>query len=219
MKVKEKQKAVLLRKQGYSFKEIARKLDVSKSTASIWLRDIKLDEKAKKRLLGRAKKGIMTMARRKRNKVEKERLKFLKQGLIKVKKLSNISCDQAKIFLALIYWCEGTKTADNTLKFANSDPTLIKFFMDMFYKGFNINSKKIKALIHLHDYHNEAHQINFWSKVTKIPPNQFYKSYRKFNTGKRTRLNYPGCITINYYDKLISREVFGLIKAISTLYK
>lgn len=219
MKVEEKQKAILLRKQGHSLKEIAQELNISKSTASVWLCNIKLDEKAKNRLLSHIKERAIVSTQRKTDNIEKERSKFFKQGLIKTKKLSNISCDQAKIFLAILYWCEGTKTADNILKFANSDPVLIKFFMCVFYKGFNINPKKVKALIHLHDYHNETHQISFWSKITKIPPSQFYRSYRKPNTGKRIRLNYPGCITINYYDKLVSREVFGLIKAISILYK
>ncbi len=62
MKLKEKKKARKLRKKGKSYSEILKKVKVSKSTLSVWLRDIKLtaeqktkgkalqDPKAKKRL-------------------------------------------------------------------------------------------------------------------------------------------------------------------------
>ena len=106
-----------------------------------------------------------------------------KLGLVKAGALSNASINQAKIYLALMYWCEGTKTADNMLKFANSDPALIKFFMDMLKKGFKIDLQKTKALIHLHDYHNESRQISFWAKIIGIPKSQFHKSYIKPHTG------------------------------------
>jgi orotate phosphoribosyltransferase-like protein len=45
-----KEKAIKLRKNGYSLKEISEKLNIAKSTASVWLRNIKLTQKAKKRL-------------------------------------------------------------------------------------------------------------------------------------------------------------------------
>ncbi len=41
-KLEEKQKAIELRKQGLSYSEIRKKVDVSKSTLSIWCRDINL---------------------------------------------------------------------------------------------------------------------------------------------------------------------------------
>jgi len=53
MKLEEKQKAIALRKEGYSIKEIARILPVSKSSASIWVKEVILNSQAKKRLLTR----------------------------------------------------------------------------------------------------------------------------------------------------------------------
>lgn len=45
-----KQKAFSLRSKGYSVKEISDKLNIAKSTSSLWVRYIKLNKKAKQRL-------------------------------------------------------------------------------------------------------------------------------------------------------------------------
>ena len=51
MKFKEKVKAIQLRKSGYGYNEILKEIGVSKSTLSLWLRDIKLTDNQKKKLL------------------------------------------------------------------------------------------------------------------------------------------------------------------------
>lgn len=219
MKLVAKQKAVALRKRGYSIKEIAYRVSVAQSTASLWARDIALGPRAQARLRSRVRLGVLISVQRQLAKTKSEREHFLRMGRLIVKPVHRITPKQAKLYTALIYWCEGAKGADNMLKFANSDPTLVKFFLVMLDKGFNIRSDKFRAMIHLHDYHNEKKQIDFWSKLTGIPPRQFYKSYRKPHTGIRQRANYQGCITINYYDKLIAREVFGLLAALSDVCK
>ena len=219
MRLMEREKAIKLRQQGYSLKEIAEALSIAKSTASVWLRSVELNPKATERLTKRIKMGVIISAQRKIAKTNEERRLFLRRGLKHLKWSLPTRLEKAKIYLALIYWCEGGKSEDNLLKFSNSDPSLIRFFMTMLRKGFAINEQKFRAVIHIHDYHNEAKQKYFWSKVTNIPPSQFYRSYRKPHTGRRNRLGYPGCITINYYDKLIAREVFGLTQALSILYR
>jgi len=219
MKLAAKQEAIILRRQGYSIKEIAHKVSVAQSTASLWARDITLGPKAQARLQSRVRLGVLVSVQRQMAKTKSEREHFLRLGRLIVDPASRVTPKQAKLYTALIYWCEGAKGADNILKFANSDPALVKFFLLMLKKGFDVRSDKFRAMIHLHDYHNERKQIAFWSKLTSIPPQQFYKSYRKPHTGIRQRANYQGCITINYYDKLIAREVFGLLAALSSICK
>ncbi len=45
-----KEKAISLRKQGYSIKEIAAELNIAQSTSSLWLSNIILNSTAQKRL-------------------------------------------------------------------------------------------------------------------------------------------------------------------------
>ncbi|MBI2314785.1 hypothetical protein HYU93_01875 [Candidatus Daviesbacteria bacterium] len=48
-----KEKAITLRKRGYSIKEVAAKLNIAKSTSSVWLSHIILSISAQKRLAKR----------------------------------------------------------------------------------------------------------------------------------------------------------------------
>ncbi len=50
VKKEEKRKSIILRKKGYSLNEISKKLELNKTTVSLWVRDIKLNDNARKRL-------------------------------------------------------------------------------------------------------------------------------------------------------------------------
>ena len=73
MKFKEKIRAIQLRKQGKSYSEILKKISVSRSTISLWLRNIKLTRKQKNILLrGRQKSRYAgAKAQQKRPQVER----------------------------------------------------------------------------------------------------------------------------------------------------
>jgi len=198
-----------LRVNGLSLKEISENLGISKSTASVWLRHVNLPTKAKERIsnlgiCGRAK--ALETSRRKREKENAVIIDKVKDHLIKAKIDLKVAC-------SLLYWGEGTKHKSNSaVSFTNSDPEMISYFLYVFRNSFNLNEKKFRALIHLHEYHNAEKQLKFWSEVTKIPVSQFYRSYLKKNTGKNKKENYPGCINIRYFDSKIYRELIFTIR-------
>ena len=201
-----RKKIIKARKEGLSLKEISVKFSISKSTASLWLRDIKLDKKAQKRLkkrklLGYYKTQLTRQRKRKKlfNKLNREA--FIQTNKIKFDK------NYYLLLCAVFYWAEGTHSCDTVLKFINSEPLLIKTFLKLLRNSFTIDNKKFRALLHLHEYHNEQKQKEYWSKITGIPLSQFYRSYLKPHTKKRIRDNYPGCIAINYMDHLIAKKL------------
>jgi len=116
-----------------------------------------------------------------------------------------------KLLCAMMYWCEGAK-ADNIVKFTNSDPMLIKRFLSLFRNSFSLDESKFRVVLHLHDYHDEQMQMQFWSEVTNIPQLQFYRPYRKPHTSLRKRPDYPGCACINYNDVFVARRLLTLAK-------
>lgn len=214
MKIDARKKAAFLRKKGFSFREISEKVKISKSTASLWLRDIELSKNAKKRIY---KLGVN--GRKKGNDLVKSRIKMADEKILKNVEKSVGKCvllkNDLKIVCALLYWCEGGKTEKSKLSFINSDPKLVKYFIDTFRKAFNIDEKRFRALIHIHNYHSIKKQIDFWSKITKIPKSQFTKPYRKANTKKRQKKNYQGCVSVRYYGREVRQEMLFLIKEIS----
>lgn len=84
---------------------------------------------------------------------------------------------------------------------------MIKFFLQTLRLSFDIDESKLRCLVHLHSYHNPDKQLNYWSKVSKIPSNQFYKPYFKTSTGKVKRLGYQGCLSVRYQDASLAREL------------
>ena len=208
-----KQKAIELRKKGFSLREISEKLEISKSTASLWLGGVELSNDAKNRIEGlRILARIKSIATKKK-KSESEN-DVISQRVDELLKKTSFSKNHIKIACALLYWCEGGKF-DNGVTFMNSDPEMIGYFMHTLRSGFNIDENKFRALIHLHDYHNEKDQMQFWSDITKIPVTQFMKSYHKENTGKVKRKNYPGCLSVRYYDKKIFTELMLIYRGLS----
>lgn len=209
------ERAKHFRSNGFSFREISEKLGISKSTASLWLGNMKLSPKAKERIInlginGRAK-GIKT------NSKKREAIDAVIASRAE-NYLRNTKID-FKLASSLLYWCEGNKNKSNSsVSFTNSDPEMISYFLYVFRNSFRIDEKKFRALIHLHGYHNAKRQLKFWSGVAKIPISQFNKSHLKPNTGKNKRENYPGCINIKYFDSKIYKELIFIIRKLTKTY-
>ncbi len=209
MKQDQKNKAVLLRKKGYSYNEIMRECSVSKSTLSIWLRDIKLDNFAKKRIDDQYTKGQLK---------SQESIKFktvIKQGIAKelaektISKIQN-SKEMSRFICGLLYWCEGSKSMPGSLSFTNSDPELIKLFLKNFRNGFEINEQKFRVCVHLHSYHKKDTVLKYWSNVTGIPLGQFIKPYQKTTTDAYKKDGYQGCIRVTYNVVSLFRELLAI---------
>lgn len=203
-----REKAKSYRKLGYSIKEVAILFKISPSTASRWLREINLDSQAiarlnKRKIYGQEKSRKILIA--KATVINEQIARKARFSLNKIPSSKELS----KLFCALLFWCEGSKS-NNSLKFTNSDPQLIKLFLKLLRAGYTIDEKKFRALMHLHQYHNETRQRHFWQEITGIPKEQFNRSYMKPNTGKNKRKNYPGCLAIAYYDSKVAKELASL---------
>jgi len=180
---KEKAQAIKLRIRGLSYNEISSKLKISKSTLSYWLSEIELSQKAKDRLSARVYAGsINGLIRRNKNQTalaQERALKIRKEAATESFKLI-----QDPLFLTgvSLYWAEGYKKGATgskwkSVSFANSDPEMIKVIMKFFRKFLKIDDSKIKIQLIAHRNVDINKAIDFWSKLTKIPANQFIKTY------------------------------------------
>lgn len=207
-----KDKALNYRKRGYSLREIVKILGIAQSTASLWAREVRLSNKAKKRLLSKIRKGQYIAAENKKARTVAFNLELLNKAKEQISK-SELNKNIGQLICAMIYWCEGNKDSSSGIGFTNSDPNLTRNFLDLLEGFFSINRKKIVARLHLHEYHNSEKQMKFWAKKISISQKQFRKPYTKPNTGKRIRNNYPGCISVRYYDSILARKLLYLAQA------
>lgn len=203
-------KAIHLRKKGFSFAQISSMCNISKSTASAWVRNVVLSTSAQKRLVKRSEDG---RSHGQQVNVQK-RLKNIAQRIEAVQPIVNsleITPAVAAICCTLMYWCEGEKGA-RTVCFANSDPLLVTTFLQLFRRAFTVDEKKFRVCLHLHGYHNEKKQKQFWSAVTGISEKQFLKIYQKKRTGKSEKKGYQGCVSVRYHDVNIAIDIEELWK-------
>ena len=207
-----KNKAIRLRKKGLSYREIKKEVSISKSSLSLWLKDIPLKEKHRKRLYT---KQIHSLSLGSRSQKER-RLKEIEE-IIKISKneiVFPISKETHRLFGAALYWGEGTK--DRGLEITNSDPYLILFMVNWFKDIFKINPNTLKVNLNIYSQQNENDLKRFWSDLCKIPLENFGKSFIKpANKSYKKNNLYYGTIKIRVPKSTDLRiKVFGWIQKI-----
>lgn len=210
--IETKERAINLRKRGWSLNEIEKELKISKSTISGWVSDTKLSDVATRRLLSRIQKGQVIAAENKKKKTRLSLDKYFSEGRDLVREIK-IDGNLSLLLCSMLYWCEGAKDVYSGVRFTNSDYRLVKKFLFLFNKSFNLDKSKFRICLHLHKYHNVNDLLEFWSKATGIPIKQFIKPFQKKNTGKRIKSDYKGCADIRYHDTVVARKLLMTAKA------
>ncbi len=197
-----------LRQKGFSIKEIAKQLDIAPSTVSLLVRNVALNEKAKKILLKKTNQGRLKAV----ESIIKKRGERQNDAILVARDLlSDFSINKNIAFLvaSLSYECEGGKSNFGVMEFTNSDPVLIKIFLHTLRKSFTLDESKFRVVMHLHGYHDEAKEKSFWSKVTAVPEIQFTKTFNKKESAINIKEGYRGCVQIKYFDVRIKRTLLA----------
>ncbi len=218
MKNYEKNKARDLRTKGYSINAIATELGVAKASVSVWVRDIVLTEKQKKKLSENGR-SIASIEKRRLSRLAHEQRKVTEVKNTAKKDFDSISLGDLKLIGTILYWGEGSKTNRGVASITNSDPVMILLVMRFFREVCLVPEKKFRAHIHTFtDAHIEKTEA-YWSLLTGIPRNQFYKTYikqSKATLGKRKTLPY-GTIEIAVCDTRLFHTIMGWIERIKEL--
>lgn len=192
--------AVAMRAEGRSYREIREVVGVSKSTLSLWLRDIPLTEEQRQALAvrppasrSRRAQGIRAGAARRRAHV---------QALARAQ-ITELS--ESELFVAgvVAYWAEGAKNkpwrAGQAVKFMNSDPDLIRLFL-AWLRLVGVTPDRLVFRVHIHESADAAEAQAFWSRVVDAPPTQFGNSTIKRHNPRTPRKNvgggYHGCLVV-----------------------
>jgi transposase-like protein len=212
MKTAERARARKLRREeGASVKELARPLGVSKSSVSLWVRDIELTEDQylalRRRMGGRIDgsraNAVRALARR-RMEQESGRLAARRGHLMHA-----AGC--------MLYWAEGSRSR-NAVEFTNSDPAMVSFFLRFLRECYSVPEAKITVTCNLFADHLE-HQCEieqFWLDQLGLPHECLRKSsvnvYSKYSKKKRrNRLPYGTC-RLKVCDTRIVQSIYGAIQ-------
>jgi hypothetical protein len=214
--INQKEKAIILRKEGHSYSEILKKVPVAKSTLSLWLRSVGLAKEQKQKITEKRIAGALRGAKSRKD----QKLKITKEISDKAKKeIKYINKRDLWLIGIALYWAEGSKEKEtgSRIIFNNSDPKMILIFLKWLKGIFSITDNIIYEL-YIHETANIKNAQDYWSKILSIPTKNI-RTYLKKNKIKTIRKNvgnnYHGLIRIVVSKSTnLNRKIAGWIEGI-----
>jgi len=210
-----------LRRQGLDYAEIVRRLGVSKSSVSLWVRDLPRpprtppDECAK-----RTSEGIRRYWSAERPVRAAQRTAAIAAA---AQSIGGLTGREILIAGAVAYRCEGARNKPHRrvdrVTFANSDPELISFFL-LFLDTVGIPRSDLAFQLQIHGTADVAAAIRFWLTVTAARADQFRKVSLKQGNPVTTRKNtgdgYHGCLRVDVRRSCeLYRKIEGWASAVT----
>jgi hypothetical protein len=185
-----------MRRQGHSYNEIRAELGVSKSSVSLWVRDLPVPERFEYVLNENRKEGLRKFneARAAERAAESEAASA---------EIGELTDREVLIAGAIAYWCEGSKSKPhrraNQLVFINSDPALIGFYI-RFLETVGVSRDDLVFRVYIHENAAIEAAQDFWLALTGAQPEQFRSPTLKRHNPKTVRKNvgenYHGCLVV-----------------------
>ena len=163
-KDKEREMARQLRAQGLSFNEIVAGVGVSKSSVSVWVRDIELTTEQADVLAARQRFNASHVASGSRRARQARWETFHRQA---EQEYSELCRDPDFMFGLALYIGEGAKSDLNTANITNCDPRVIRKAI-RFFERIGAARDKIKCQVFIHCDCDEASVRQFWEEQTGL---------------------------------------------------
>jgi hypothetical protein len=184
-KDREYEKARILRKGGCSVRDISQQLGVSRSTVSVWVRDIQLSEEqiaclnANARLAGTRGRERFTRTMQLKRQAMITRLREVAE-----QEYETLSRDPGLMFGLALYIGEGSKGESSALIVTNWDSRVIVKAIE-FFGRLGVPHERMRCKIMLHPVQDAEAAEDYWSGVTGLPLSQFANTYQAISPGSR----------------------------------
>jgi hypothetical protein len=209
-KAAEQQRARELRAEGWTYAEICAELGVSKSSVSLWCRDVGVDEAL---LSGRRRERYLAGNLTKRpHRMHTEKLDEIARCSAAAANLVG-SLSERDLFIAgiALYAGEGSKR-DGRVTFTNTDPRMVALHMRWLRTFFVVDESRLRVRLYLHHGLDLDGATDFWATLTGIPSEQFGAPYRAVaDPSRRAAKHVWGCVSVSYSCSLTHRLISGLM--------
>ncbi|MDN5381778.1 hypothetical protein QEP66_06595 [Streptomyces sp. LB8] len=189
-----RERARELRKQGWTYNEIQAELGCSKSSISLWVRDLPSPER---------RQPDMTAARRGLERAVKNRA-IAREELRNAAYAEIGPLTPRELFLVGVglYWSEGAKAkagAHRRIIFVNSDPNMIKLFL-RWLDLLGVEPERRRFSVNIHESADIAKAEAYWADQVGIDVGALLKTSLKKHNPKTNRTNtgegYYGCLRV-----------------------
>jgi AcrR family transcriptional regulator len=205
-----RQEARTLRHNGMSVRDIAKLLNVSKGSVSVWVRDIILTKdqidalRENQRMYAAQNSGAQTNSKKART----LRVRFQEEGRIRAR-------EGRPLHLAgcMLYWAEGAK-AKNKVHFVNSDPNMLSFFLRFMHDELGVLNSQWS--VHIQCHSNEPTEIarieQYWLTLLDLPQICLKKTHIKKGSETRKNILENGVCGLAVYRTDLAQHIFGAIQ-------
>ena len=182
VKKNRREEARKLRKKGWSYSEIQKKLALSKSTVASWVRRLKLTDEQRQELDERRRSVA------KKNSVRRSQSIIEFVGNLRKassKKIGTLSRRELWLMgIALLWKAKGKK---KIVSFSSSDPILLRFFLKWLRDIGGLKKEEI-ALDIFGRVGSASNTKEYWSKATGFPQEHFSHVYNHTSDFLRVRV-------------------------------
>ncbi|MFA5150718.1 MAG: helix-turn-helix domain-containing protein [Candidatus Omnitrophota bacterium] len=212
MKTIEKEKAIQLRKElGLSINKIAKQLNVSKSSVSLWVRGIVITDEQKLKLKHNQKSKNLLGNTYSHDKYQLIRKQYQLLGKIKTQEKNLLH-----VAGCMLYWGEGSKNK-NSVYFTNSDPNMILFFKKFLMDCYNVPIEKMTLTVNCYDnVYNKETIEKYWLNILNLNQTNLRKttlnSYSKYSSKKKIGKLPYGTVRLNVNDTKLVQNIYGAIQ-------
>lgn len=208
-----------LRAEGRSNGEIADRLGVSKSSVSLWARDLEHPEPRREGDAARREGHRRYYERRRRLSAQ------VREGEIEAVAtvVGRPSLRELLVAGAVAYWAEGSKSKPwrplDRVTFINSDVDMIRLFL-AFLGAMGVTQDQLRFRVSIHETADESEARSFWAGVVGVTASSFQRSTLKKHVATTVRRNvgagYHGCLVIGVLrSATLYREIEGIWRAVT----
>lgn len=187
-----------LRLAGRTYDQIELDLGVSRSSVSLWVRDLP------KPVRTRTPEEAAEISRRaweptlRRREAERQRVKS--EASAEIGRLT----DRELFLLGVgLYWAEGAKSKphqrDESVRFINSDPDMIEVYL-AWLALLGVAPDRLRFSVMIHESADARAAESFWAELVDVDAASFMKTTLKRHNPKTVRKNvgadYHGCLTV-----------------------
>jgi hypothetical protein len=213
-----RERARELRRAGLTYPEIIAELggQVAQGTLSSWVSDIELTTEQKARIKQKELEGsakgrpfaILWNRSQKQNRLQNAK----DQALPIAKKLAE-DRHALQLMAAALYVGEGAK-GESAFSFGNSDPQVIRTWMALLRRNFEIDESKFRCQLTISVGMDEVGLKQYWSDITGIPLKQFIRGTIDKRDRKKQREGYKGVCVVHYYSLELRRYLDALAQGV-----
>ncbi|MDN3293098.1 hypothetical protein QWM81_03355 [Streptomyces ficellus] len=201
-----------LRLQGMTYDRIQVELGCSKSSISLWVRDLPKPEcrRSREQASAIAKKGWEpTLQRREAERQEAK--------TAAAKAVGDMTDRELLLVGTALYWAEGTKSKahrpQERVTFINSDPDMIRVFLS-WLRLLGVRREQLRYHVHVHESADVSKAEDFWAHIVGEEVSALGRTTLKKHNPKTNRKNvgpdYHGCLAIRVVQSVdLYRRIEG----------